>query len=70
MRHIVTPLNTNLIKIFPTPEFQEVLDKEENKALKEQYSDQIVFGLSYSFIFNNQNISFLIKKFIPEFCKL
>jgi len=59
MRHIVTPINTNLIKIFPTPEFQEILDKEENKALKEQYSDQIIFGMSYSFIFNNQNISTL-----------
>ena len=58
-KHIITPINTNLIKIFPTPEFQEILDKEENKALKEQYSDQIIFGMSYSFIFNNQNISTL-----------
>ena len=58
-RHIVTPFNTNFIKIFPTPEFQEILDKEENKALKEQYSDQIIFGLSYSYIFNNQNLSAL-----------
>jgi len=59
MKHIVTPINTNLIKVFPTPEFQEILDQEENKALKEQYSDQIVFGLSYSFIFNNQNLATL-----------
>ncbi|MCB2207844.1 MAG: BamA/TamA family outer membrane protein [Bacteroidetes bacterium] len=59
MKHIVTPINTNLIKVFPTPEFQEILDQEENTALKEQYSDQIVFGLSYSFIFNNQNLATL-----------
>jgi hypothetical protein len=59
MKHIVTPINTNLIKVFPTPEFQEILDQEENKALKEQYSDQIVFGLSYSFIYNNQNLATL-----------
>lgn len=58
-RHIVTPFNTNFIKIFPTPEFQDILDKEENKALKEQYSDQIIFGLSYSMIFNNQNLNAL-----------
>ncbi len=61
MRHIVTPININFIKVFPTPEFQEILDQEENQALKEQYSDQIIFGLSYSFIFNNQNLAALTK---------
>lgn len=59
LKHIFTPFNTNFIKIFPTPEFQEILDQEENKALKEQYSDQIVFGMLYSFILNNQNLTTL-----------
>lgn len=59
MRQIITPININFIKVFPTPEFQAILDEEQNKALKEQYSDQIIFGLSYSFIFNNQNLATL-----------
>ena len=54
IKHIITPINFNYININPTPEFEEELEKETNKRLKEQYSDHTIFGLNYSFIFNNQ----------------
>lgn len=54
--HILTPLNLNFVKVNPTPEFEKKLENEPNQRLREQYSDHMIFGLSYSFIFNNQNL--------------
>jgi len=57
--HILTPINLNFVKVNPTPEFKEILENEPNQRLREQYSDHMIFGLSYSFIFNNQNLKYL-----------
>ena len=59
IKHILTPLNINYVNIFPTLSFQEILDTVTNPRLLEQYSDHMIFGLSYSIIFNNQNLTHL-----------
>jgi outer membrane protein assembly factor BamA len=56
LTHILTPINLNFVKVNPTPEFADILENEPNQRLREQYSDHMIFGLSYSFIFNNQNL--------------
>ncbi len=54
--HILTPININYVKINPTPEFDSILENEPNRRLREQYSDHMIVGLKYSYIFNNQNM--------------
>ncbi len=54
LKHMLTPVNLNFVKVNPTPEFREILEKETNQQLKEQYSDHMIAGLRYSIIFNNQ----------------
>lgn len=57
VKHIVTPININYVNVNPTPEFEEELEDETNQRLKEQYSDHMILGLNYSYIFSNQNTS-------------
>lgn len=54
--HILTPLNINYVNITPTPTFDSILQNEPNRRLREQYSDHMIVGLKYSYIYNNQNI--------------
>ncbi len=54
LKHMLTPVNLNFVKVNPTPEFRKILEKETNQQLKEQYSDHMIAGLRYSIIFNNQ----------------
>ena len=56
LRHILTPFNLNYVNVSPTPEFEEILENEQNRRLKEQYSDHFIFGMKYSIVFNNQNL--------------
>ncbi len=56
VKHILTPINFNYVKVDPTPEFEKILINEPNQRLREQYSDHMIFGLKYSYIFNNQNL--------------
>ena len=53
---MLTPININFVNVNPTPEFQEILDKETNRRLKEQYSDHLIAGGSISLIYDNQKI--------------
>ncbi len=55
VKQILTPININFVKVNPTAEFAKILEQETNKRLKEQYSDHMILGLNYSFIFSNQN---------------
>lgn len=59
IKNIVTPINFNYINVTPTPEFDSILQNEPNQRLREQYSDHMVLGLNYSFIYNNQNLQYL-----------
>jgi outer membrane protein assembly factor BamA len=53
---LVSPFVLNFVNIFPTPEFQDILDEETNLSLKEQYSDHFIFGISTSIIYDDQRI--------------
>lgn len=55
--HILTPVSLNSVKVNPSPEFQEILNNESNQRIREQYSNHLIFGLKYSFVYNNQNIN-------------
>jgi outer membrane protein assembly factor BamA len=54
VKHLFTPVNINYVNIDPTPEFEKILEDETDQRLKEQYSDHMIFGLKYSYIYNNQ----------------
>ncbi|MCQ2314215.1 MAG: BamA/TamA family outer membrane protein [Bacteroidales bacterium] len=56
VQHIFSPIDQNYVLINPTNEFQKILDKETNQRIKDQYTSHFLFGLSYTFIFSNQNI--------------
>lgn len=67
VEHFLTPINLNTVKVLPTDLFAFVLDYETNQRIKDQYTDHLILGLNYSFIFNNQivrkNNDFLYFKF-------
>lgn len=56
IEHILTPINLNIVKVLPDELFAFLLEYETNQRIKEQYTDHLIFGLNYSFIFNNQNV--------------
>ncbi len=56
IEHYLTPLNLNIVKVLPSDIFATVLDLETNQRIKDQYTDHLIFGLNYSFIFSNQNV--------------
>lgn len=58
-QHILTPLTINSVKVEPTPSFEAILEQETNQRIKDQYTSHLIFGLDYTYIFNNQNVRFL-----------
>lgn len=58
-QYILNPLTINSVKVDPSPEFEEILEQEINQRIKDQYTSHLIFGLDYTYIFNNQNIRFL-----------
>ncbi len=57
IQHIFFPIEVNSVKVYPTEEFQELLEEETNTRLKNQYTDHLVSALRYSFIYNNQKLN-------------
>jgi outer membrane protein assembly factor BamA len=57
LQFILTPFYLNYVKVNPIPEFQAVLDEEQNQRIKDQYTSHFVFGGRYSLIYNTQNIN-------------
>lgn len=57
IEHILTPINLNTVKVLPSDLFALLLDLETNQRIKDQYTDHLIFGLNYSFIYNNQNVN-------------
>jgi len=55
--HILTPIQVNLVKIYPDSLFSAQIDQLNDKALQNSYRDHIITSLSYSFIYNNQQIN-------------
>ena len=58
-QHIFTPITLNSVKVNPTPSFEAILEQETNQRIKDQYTNHLIFGLDYTYIFNNQNVRFL-----------
>ena len=56
-KHILFPLDINLVKVNPSPEFDSILNKLEDERLKNQFTDHLILAAKYSFIYNNQQIS-------------
>lgn len=54
--HILYPIDINLIKVNNTPEFDSILANEP-KRYQNQYTDHLILGLRYSYIYNNQELN-------------
>lgn len=57
MQYILTPIYLNFVKINPIPEFQALLDQESNQRIKDQYTNHLLFGGRYSFVYSTQNVN-------------
>lgn len=57
VEHIFNPINLNTVKVLPTDLFALILDLETNQRIKDMYTDHLIFGLDYSFIYSNQTIN-------------
>ena len=57
LQYMLTPFYLNYVKVNPIPEFQAILDQESNQRIKDQYTNHLIFGGRYSFIYNTQNVN-------------
>lgn len=58
VRHTFTPLLLNSVKIDDiNPTFQNFLDAETNQRKKNQYTNHLILGMRYSYIYNTQRIN-------------
>jgi hypothetical protein len=57
IRHILTPIELNYIKIFPSESFSSHLDSLADPQYKSQYTDHLLTMIRYSFIFSNMGIT-------------
>lgn len=55
--HIFLPFDISLVKVFPTPAFDTILDNLKDERLKNQFTDHLIMAMSYSYVFNNQDIN-------------
>lgn len=56
LQFIINPVYLNYVKVDPIPEFQVILDQENNQRIKDQYTSHFVCGGRYSVIYNTQSI--------------
>lgn len=59
IKHILNPAEITLVKIYPDSLFVAYINSQQDKRLKNQYTDHLVAGLRYSFTFSNQNVATL-----------
>lgn len=57
LQHVLKPFYLNSVKVNPIPEFQAMLDMEDNQRRKDQYTNHLIFGAQYAFTLNTQNIN-------------
>ena len=62
VNHVLFPADINLVKVNTTPEFDSIL-ADESERFRNQYTDNLIIGLRYSYIFNNQDLN-KIKNFM------
>ncbi len=56
-KHFINVVNSSIIKLNPTVEFQEKLEEENNPFILNSYKDHVIHSSSYTFIYNNQRIN-------------
>lgn len=58
IHHTLSPIHLNAVKISNMDSvFQSYLDQQTNQRKKDQYTDHLIFGARYSFIYSTQNIN-------------
>lgn len=55
--HFLSPISLSSIKVNLTPEFETFLNQMANQRMRNQYSDHLILGLRYSYVFTNQDIN-------------
>lgn len=56
-RHILIPLEVNLVRISRSTEFTNYLDSLQDQRYANQFTNYLITALKYSYIFNNQQIN-------------
>lgn len=56
-RHIINPFDWNIVEVDLSPEFQQEIDDEPNDRIRNQYTDNLITAITYSFIFINQDLN-------------
>ena len=51
---VLNPLEISSVKIFPQPEFQDIIDAYEDPRIKYSYQDHMVLGMSYAYVHNEK----------------
>lgn len=54
-KHILFPVDMNLIKVNTTPVFDSILS-QESERVRNQYTNHLIFALRYSYIVNTQEL--------------
>lgn len=54
-RYQLFPLDINVVKVTTTPAFDSILARESER-FRNQYTDHLILGMRYSYIFNNQEM--------------
>jgi len=52
--HVLNPIEVSAVKIFPEPEFQDIIDTYEDPRIKYSYQDHLVLGMSYAYIYHEK----------------
>lgn len=56
LQFVISPIYLNYVKVDPIPEFQAILDEEQNQRIKDQYTSHLICGGRYSLVYNTQSI--------------
>jgi len=57
IKHTLNPIEISLVKVYPDAYFNDTLNKTQDIRVKNQYTDHMVAGLKYTFIFSNQKLN-------------
>ncbi len=57
IKHTLNPVEISLVKVYPDTYFNDTLNKTQDIRVKNQYTDHMVAGLKYTFIFSNQKLN-------------
>lgn len=56
-QNMFTPIYLNTVKVNPTEQFQAIIDSDPNQRRRDQYTNHLIFGARYSFIYNTQKLN-------------